>query len=53
MSGTIAFLEGDTAALREELETLRAQDNQMNLHVLEKLAKYSDRSYREAYSSPN
>jgi len=52
VDGSIAFLERDRVALQRALNTLSEQENQMNLEVLEKLLKYFDRSYLEAYSQP-
>ncbi len=51
VSGSIAFLEKDKTSLEEALKTLRKQDNQMNIEILEKFLKYFDASYMEAYSA--
>ena len=51
VEGTIAFLKKDKPKLLESLETLRQQDNQMNIRFLEKFVKYFDKSYREAYNA--
>jgi hypothetical protein len=51
VTGTIAFLEKDEAALKEALRVLGEQENQMNIEILEKFVKYFDKSYAEAYST--
>lgn len=53
VKGSIAFLKKDKPKLLEALETLRQQDNQMNLEFLEKFVKHFDKSYAEAYSMEN
>ena len=49
VDGSIAFLKRDKPALEKAMQTLREQDNQMNLDVLERLFQYFDKSYPEAY----
>ena len=51
VNGSIAFLNKDKPKLLEALETLRQQENQMNIEFLEKFVKYFDRPYSEAYSA--
>ncbi len=51
VKGSIAFLENDKASLQEALDTLRNQENQMNIEFLEKFITHFDKSYAEAYSA--
>ena len=51
VSGSIAFLEKDMDALQESLATLRAQENQMNIEILEKFVTHFDASYVQAYNA--
>ena len=53
VNGTIAFLEKDKASLLEALVTLKEQENQMNIEILERFLKYFDASYAEAMNNPN
>lgn len=52
VDGSIAFLNHDKEKLIQALETLKKQENQMNLDVLEKLLHHFDKPYWEAYNSP-
>ena len=49
VDGSIAFLKRDKPKMEKAIETLREQENQMNLDVLERLFQYYDLSYLEAY----
>ena len=51
VKGSIAFLEKDKASLQEALDTLRNQENQMNIEFLEKFVTHFNKSYAEAYSA--
>ena len=53
VKGTIAFLERDKSTLEESIRTIAEQENQMNIEILEKLLKYYDRPYAEAYNQPS
>lgn len=51
VSGSIAFLKHDKEKLLESLITLKEQENQMNIEILEKFLNNFDKTYNEAYNS--
>lgn len=52
VKGTIAFIEKDKTSLNNAIDTLKSQDNQMNLQILEHMLKHFGKSYKEASNSP-
>ena len=48
VSGSIAFLERDKAALEEALGQLESQENQMNIEILRSFVRNFEMSYAEA-----
>ena len=51
VKGTIAFLQQDKPTLVEALETLRKQENQMNIEFLEKFERHFGEPYWKAYNA--
>ncbi len=51
VKGTIAFLEKDRTSLLQALDTLRKQENQMNIQILENMIKNFGKTYKEASNS--
>nr|WP_321232743.1 hypothetical protein [uncultured Psychroserpens sp.] len=51
VTGSIAFLEKDKPKLREAIQVLKRQDNQMNLSILERFLKHFNASYTKAYNN--
>ncbi len=49
VEGTIAFLNKDKTRLTESLETLKKQENQMNIEFLEKFVTHFNEQYWDAY----